>query len=235
MKTIGIIQSAYIPWKGYMEFIRDCDVFVMYDDVQFTKRDWRSRNRIKSPLGLKWLSVPTNGTLEHMIDEVQLSDPDWARRHLASLQQAYRSAPFWKEYQWLLDRIYRTPYETLSDLNMGATKALCEALGITTELLPSRPFNAQGRKAPRLIDIIQQLGGDRYISGPAAKSYITDEFEQAGIELRYKSYVGYPEYEQLHGDFEHAVTVLDLLFMLGPEAPHHIWGWREAAGVSTVE
>ena len=114
-------------------------------------------------------------------------------------------------------------------MNMRSTSMICEILGIKTPLLCSTDIPVEGHKDDRIIHLCQKLGASVYLSGPAAQDYIVDEkFQKAGIDLVYKDYTGYPEYPQLFPPFEHAVSVLDLLFNCGPDAPYYIWGWRES-------
>lgn len=228
MKKVAIIQSNYMPWKGYFDIIHDVDVFVFLDDVQMTKRDWRTRNKIKTPKGTEWLTVPVSGGRDQLIYETEIVQDDWQHRHLKSLSTNYNRAPFFKNYQFLLDWLYGQTHQNLSKFNRQTTQIICEMLGLKTQLLCSVDLAPQGAKDDRLIDICQKVGATLYISGPAARDYIVEEkFQTAGIELVFKDYSGYPEYPQLFPPFEHAVSILDLLFNCGPEAPHYIWGWRE--------
>ena len=229
MTRLVILQSSYIPWKGYFDLIHDADSFIFYDDVQFTKNDWRNRNRIKTPQGSQWLSVPVGSKIDRMIYEVEIASISWQSKHLSSLKSNYCKSPFFGQYSSLLDTIYlQNQWKSLSELNQCATRAIADALGIKTELIDSRVFEPSGAKLDRLFSLIKQTGADTYISGPSAKAYIDEErFKQEGIKLIWKDYSGYPEYPQRFPPFEHAVTVLDLLFNVGPEAPHYIWGWRE--------
>ena len=228
MTSLVILQSSYIPWKGYFDLIHDADLFVFYDDVQFTKNDWRNRNRIKTPNGLHWMSVPVGSKISRMICEVEIASSVWQTKHLSSLKSNYCKAPFFDHYSSLLDDIYlQRQWKSLSELNQCATRVIADALGIKTELIDSRGFKSTGTSLDKLISLIKQTGSDTYISGPRAKAYIDEErFEREGIRLIWKDYSAYPEYPQRFPPFEHAVTVLDLLFNVGPKAPHYIWGWR---------
>jgi hypothetical protein len=224
-----ILQSNYIPWKGYFDLIHDADLFVFYDDVQFTKNDWRNRNRIKTPHGSQWLSVPVGSKIDRKIFEVEVATSSWQVKHLSSLRSNYCKSPFFEQYSFLLDEIYiHKQWKSLSELNQFSIQAIANALGIKTELMDSRVFKSSGFKLDRLLSLIKQTDADVYISGPSAKSYIDEErFMQEGIKLIWKDYSGYPEYPQRFPPFEHSVTVLDLLFNVGPKAPFYIWGWRD--------
>jgi WbqC-like protein family len=231
VKRVAILQSNYLPWKGYFDLIHDVDLFVFYDDVQYTKNDWRNRNKIKTPNGLTWLTVPAGTDLDRLVCDVQLTDTRWAQKHWKSLQQSYSSAPHFKRYEAFFKDVYLgRRWDNLSELNQYLIKAIAgERLGIRTRFVDSRAYPAQGKKLDRLMDLIAKVGAQVYVSGPAGKSYIeADRFAQLGVELVYKSYEGYPPYPQRYPPFEHAVSIVDLLFNTGPDAPSYIWGWREA-------
>lgn len=229
MTRLVILQSSYIPWKGYFDLINDADLFVFYDDVQYTKCDWRNRNRIKTPQGLQWLSVPVGSKISRKICEVQISTSNWQSKHLSSLRLNYCKSPFFDQYSFLLDELYlKQKWTSLSQLNQYTTRIIAGVLGIKSQLIDSRSLESSGVKHDRLLSLIKQTGADTYISGPSAKAYIDEEkFQREGINLVWKNYSGYPEYNQRFLPFEHAVTVLDLLFNVGPETPRYIWGWRE--------
>ncbi len=226
-KSAAIVQSAYIPWKGFFELIHDVDVFVFFDSVQYQKRRYVNRNRIKSPLGTRWITVPVHASTKFTIYETEIAEGNWIETHLTSLLQSYKSSPFWSIVNKFIESMRELEPRTISELNQHIIREICEWMGITTELICSSDIPQHGQKSELLISILKHLGADNYISGPAAKSYITDEFEQAGIELRWKNYDGYPEYEQPHGPFEHEVSVLDLIASRGLESQEYIWGWRD--------
>jgi len=225
----AIVQSSYIPWKGYFDLIHDVDTFVFFDDVQFTTRDWRTRNRIKTPNGPLWLTIPAGNRTDRLICEVQLEDSSWQRKHWASIQHNYVKAPFFNAYEELFKGIYldRT-WHSLSELNQYLTRLIAtEFLGIQTEFRDSREFQAEGKRQDRLISLLQRMGATHYVSGPSARNYIDPlQFEAARIGLSYHDYPDYPQYPQLYPPFEPTVSILDLLFNVGPQARHFIWGWR---------
>jgi len=232
MKKVAIIQSNYIPWKGYFDIINDADQFIFYDDVQFTKNDWRNRNKIKTANGLTWLTIPVGKRLDRLICEVELVDDGWRRKHWNTIQQAYSRAPYFNTYRDFFGYVYQdAQWSNLSELNHFLIKHISqEFLGIKTEMIDSRQFQAKGEKLYRLIDLLKKVDASLYISGPSAKAYIDDrEFLKAGIELVYKDYSGYPEYLQLYPPFEHGVSILDLLFNCGSSSSDFIWGWRGQA------
>ena len=228
-RSVAILQSNYIPWKGYFDIIHDVDLFVFYDDVQFTHRDWRHRNRIKTAQGAQWLSVPTGQDRDRLICEVELKASAWQAQHWRTLQQHYGKCAHFVRYREYFEHVYLgTVWQRLSELNQSLIRHVSrEFLGIGTEFADSRAYAASGHKLERLLDLVGKTGATSYLSGPAAKDYIVPErFAERGVELLWKDYSGYPEYPQRFPPFEHGVSILDLLFNVGPEAPRYIWGWR---------
>ena len=225
-KRIAIVQSGYIPWKGYFDLIGSVDEFVLYDDAQFTRRDWRNRNRIKTADGLKWLTVPVEvrGKYDQAIKDTRISDPFWRERHWKRLYHAYSTAPFFSEFAAQIEEVYQDSLdEHLSQINHRFLTAICRILGIDTKITWSMDYAATGRKSERLLEICRQAGATEYLSGPAAQVYLEETiFEEAGIDIMWMDYDGYPEYDQLYPPFEHHVTVLDLVFHTGTEAPAHM-------------
>lgn len=220
MKKVAIVQSNYLPWKGYFDMIAAVDEFILYDDMQYTRRDWRNRNQIKTPQGVHWLTVPVRvkGRYEQKINETEIdADSDWATSHWKTLTQNYRRAPHFEEVaQWLSPHYEPDGVALLSDLNRNLITAICDYLGIATRITSSSDYNLADGKTERLVDLCAQAGGTTYISGPAAKDYIDAAlFSNAGIELDWFDYSGYPPYPQLWGEFVHGVSILDLLFNCG--------------------
>jgi hypothetical protein len=225
----AIIQSSYIPWKGYFDLIHEVDTFIFLDDVQFTTRDWRTRNRIKTANGPQWLTIPVGNRTDQLIHEVEIKDATWQRKHWASIRHNYGKAPFFKDYEAFFAEVYlERDWTSLSALNQGLIRHIAtECLGIKTLIRDSREFPAEGKRQDRLISILQHAGASHYISGPSARNYIDPlQFEAAGITLSYHDYPSYPVYPQLYPPFEHAVSILDLLFNTGPQASYFTWGWR---------
>lgn len=229
MTRVAAIQSNYIPWKGYFDIINDVDLFIFYDDLQYTKNDWRNRNRIKTAHGVQWLSIPVGKRRGRLICEVQLTDHAWMQKHWTAIRQAYAKSPCFSTYSDFFETFYLGPkIEFLSALNQTLIRMIStELLGIQTDFKDSREYSPVGQKQARLLDLLVKAGATEYVSGPAAKEYIDEaEFQARGIKLTYKDYSGYPCYEQLFPPFEHAVTILDVLFHCGNSTPFYIWGWR---------
>ena len=227
-KTVAVVQSNYVPWKGYFDLIRTADEFVLYDDVQYTRRDWRNRNKIKTPDGVQWLTIPVDvkGKFTQTIRETATAGGEWADNHRTRLHHAYGRAPFYTDYRETIDGWYAAAAElrSLSEVNALFLRQLCPLLGITTPIRDSADFKLDNPDPTgRLRDICVQSQATEYLSGPAARAYLDESvFERAGVAVRYMDYAGYPEYPQLHGPFDHAVSVLDLLFMTGPRARDYL-------------
>jgi hypothetical protein len=231
MKKVAVIQSNYIPWKGYFDIIHDVELFIFHDDLQYTKNDWRNRNRIKTAPGVIWLTIPVGIREDRLICEVELLDKTWARKHWEIIKQHYSKTPYFKSYRSFFENVYlERSWSNLSELNQFLIKEISkEFLGSKTEFKDSRDFFLTTKKLDRLIELLVKAEADLYITGPSAKGYIVeDEFSRVGIQLVYKEYSGYPEYPQQFPPFEHAVSIIDLLFNCGPAAPDYIWGWRDA-------
>lgn len=221
-KKVAILQSNYIPWKGYFDMIAAVDEFILYDDMQYTRRDWRNRNQIKTAEGLIWLTVPVQvkGKFFQKIRETKIDGGQWAEKHWRTIVQSYKKAAHFDEISSFLEPIYlgRT-FETISELNYALISAICSYLGIATKITHSWDYLLRDGKTERLVDLCDQAGATTYISGPAARAYIDDQlFVSANIELQYFDYSGYPEYPQLWGDFQHAVSIVDLLYNCGPDS-----------------
>lgn len=223
MKKIAILQSNYIPWKGYFDIIHMVDEFILYDDMQYTKRDWRNRNKIMTKDGLKWLSIPVSvkGKYHQKINETKVLGHEWADRHWRSIQNSYAKAGYFGMYAGRIQGIFekcRTE-AFLSRINYLFIKEICDILGIKTTITWSSDYQLADGKTERLVALVKDAGGDCYLSGPAARDYIEDGlFREAGISLEWMDYAGYPEYTQLFGPFEHGVSILDLIFNEGPHA-----------------
>lgn len=225
-KRIAIVQSNYIPWKGYFDLIHAVDEFVLFDSVQYTRRDWRNRNRIKTPQGLQWLSIPvaTKGRYLDAICNIEVSDPTWVERHWKSIAANYARAPHFSRLGPAVEDLFRRCHETrLSAINRHFLAGLCALLDIDTPLTWSTEYPMAEGQTDRLVSICTAAGASTYLSGPSAAGYIEPaKFSAAGITLEYFSYEGYPEYDQLYPPFEHGVSIVDLLLTQGPDARRYM-------------
>lgn len=221
-KTVAAVQSNYIPWRGYFDLINSVDEFILYDDMQYTIRDWRNRNIIKTANGPLWLTIPVEvkGKYFQKIKDTIVSDPGWGRKHWASISHSYAKAKYFPEQKELFARLYSQSSERLlSRINFRFIIAICQLLGINTAISWSMDYDMIGDKTEKLVYLCQQLGATHYLSGPTAKSYLKEElFARQGISVSYMDYSGYPEYRQLYPPFEPNVSILDLIFNEGPAA-----------------
>ncbi|TFZ03823.1 WbqC family protein [Ramlibacter humi] len=225
-RRVAIVQSNYIPWRGYFDLMASVDEFVLYDDVQYTRRDWRNRNQIKTPQGLQWLTVPVRvkGKYSQAIRETEIeASADWAADHVKALSLNYRRAPFFGQTMEWLRTLYEAPPDMLSALNRRFLGAVAARLHISTRLSDSGSYELAGDKSERLARIAQQAGANVYVSGPAAKGYLDESvFAALGIAVEWFDYSGYSPYPQLWGEFVPNVSVVDLLFNCGQDAARHL-------------
>lgn len=234
-KTIAILQSNYIPWKGYFDLIAAVDEFLIYDEVQFTKNDWRNRNKIVLGGKLHWLTIPvkTSGIFGAPINVIEVSNASWSDSHWQTLAQAYRRAPFFRQMAPAIEAAFQNAgqHPRLSEVNEALLRSLAGMLELNTPLLRADvvPRTTEDPTA-RLIEICRARGATRYLSGPAARNYLRDDlFNEAGIELLFADYSGYQVYDQDHDPFQHGVSILDTLFRCGPAARDHLKSRREPA------
>lgn len=225
MKKIAILQSNYIPWKGYFDLINKVDEFVLYDCVQYTKRDWRNRNKIKTTNGLLWLTIPVVQENQFQkISEIKINELSWAKNHWKTISQSYAKAAFFKEYKDVFEDLYLgCNEEYLSDVNYRFITAVNKILGINTVIRKSSEFKLVDGQTEKLLNICKQCNADTYLSGPAAKDYFDENLAtQENIKVEWMDYSGYPEYNQLYPPFEHGVSILDLIFNEGPNAKNYM-------------
>lgn len=218
--------------------INSANHFVVFDEVQYTRRDWRSRNKIKMSGGPTWLSIPVEvkGKYFQTIGETRIADQSWARQHWASISQSYAKAPFFKLYRDTFSGWYEkaASLEYLSEVNCLFLQGICTLIGINTKFHQSSLFNLAESKSERLLNVCLDLGATRYLSGPAAKDYLDESiFKAKNIDVAWADYTGYPEYDQLYPPFEHFVSVLDLLFMTGPNCRTYMKSFGAATKVES--
>jgi hypothetical protein len=227
--NVVILQSNYVPWKGYFDLIHDADVFVFYDCVQYTKNDWRNRNIIYTPNGKQWLTIPIDASAVKLnIDEVSISDAKWQNSHYRSLSVGYGRAPFFHQLRELMeDYLQEKTWISLSELNQYLIKEISKKLGCSTVFVDSRDLSLANDRIERLLGILRQLRATRYISGKSAANYLHSYehlFHDNGIELVYKEYPTYKVYSQFSNHFEHGVSILDMIAHLSwNDIPNYIW------------
>lgn len=221
---VGVIQSSFIPWRGYFDFIASVDIFVFHDDIQYTKGDWRNRNKIKTPKGTEWLTVPVSyKNVSQLICETPIDySTAWYEKHLRIWRANYQGAPHFNDSMKLFSCLESNKETTISQLNIKLTRRISEYLEISTPMILSSELALAGSKTERLIDLLKKLDAKTYLSGPSADAYLDKEaFRRHGIGLEYKSYE-YDPYFQLWGKFNGAVTVLDVIANCGPQSKNLI-------------
>lgn len=222
---VAILQSNYIPWKGYFDLINSVDVFVLYDEVQYTKNDWRNRNKIKTKNGAEWITIPvSHKSSSQKICETAITLHKWNKKHWNTLMTNYGKAAFFDELKDQLKEFYMGQNSKfLSVINHNFIQFICDYLNIETRIIDSRELNLQGDRSSRLLDACEKLNATHYLSGPSAKDYLdTALFKSQNIEVEWMEYKDYPEYNQLHPPFEHGVSILDMLFNLGKDTPKYM-------------
>lgn len=221
-----ITQSNYIPWKGYFDLVAAADYFVIYDEVQYTRRDWRNRNSIKTPSGLAWLTIPveSKGKFNQSIADTSMVSSSWREQHWKTIERNYKKSTYFNEISsWLKPLIVDNSVMSLSTFNIALISGILEYLNIATEVRLSSEFPKRSGRTEKLIDICVALDVNKYISGPSAKDYIKEEtFIRSGIGIEWFDYSGYPTYTQLWGEFEHNVSIIDLLFNCGSNSPKYM-------------
>ena len=225
MKRIAILQSNYIPWKGYFDLISGVDEFVIYDTVQYTKNDWRNRNKVKTNKGVEWMSIPCYHRLHQRINETKVSERHWNEKHWKTLVHNYGTTKGFQLYKPLFEELYKGELSSyLSEINLMFIKAINGILGIHTKIRRSEEFNISAdEKTEKLICICKQSGADVYLSGPRAKPYLNVALmNEEGIYVEWMYYSEYKEYNQLFPPFQHGVTVLDLIFNEGENAVKYL-------------
>ncbi|HEX8989754.1 MAG TPA: WbqC family protein [Rhodocyclaceae bacterium] len=226
MKKIAILQSNYIPWKGYFDMIAAVDQFILYDDAQYTVNDWRNRNKLKTPHGLQWLTVPvlTKGRFGQRIVDAEIKQSNWAEVHWKTICQNYRRASHFATLAPAIEEmLVGTQHKFLSSLNRSMIEFVCNSLGIRTIISSTSDYRLIEGKTERLVDLCRQAGATEYVSGPAARCYLDEaQFAENGIRVTWFDYAGYPEHPQLWGAFRHDVSILDLLLNCGEQASRYM-------------
>ena len=234
-KKLFICQSNYVPWKGYFDAINMADEFIIYDDMQFTKNDWRNRNQIKTSQGLQWITIPVliTGKFGQKINETKIADPTWQIKHWRAVQFAYAKANFFSSCKDFFSELYDTAgSKYLSEINYLFISSVCRRLGIKTQIRWSSEFTLIEGRNERLLDLCIQAGATDYYSGPAAKRYIDENlFMENNIHLHFIDYSNYPSYSQVWGDFVHNVSIIDLLMNEGENASSYMKSFSSVSNI----
>jgi hypothetical protein len=213
--NVAISQSNYIPWAGYFGLIAKSDVFVFLDEAQFTSRDWRSRNKIKTANGLTWLTIPVGNSQSRPIFDVKLPNDTWKNHHKSTILRAFKGAHNFRQGAELIESIYgESQIGTLSEFNQYWIKFIStEILKLKCKFLDSREITHQGTGSDRILSICKSLSATNYLSGPAAATYLKlGDFFSNKIQISFADYSEMRSYAQLHGDFVPNVSILDMIF-----------------------
>lgn len=238
---LTILQSNYIPWKGYFDLMAMSDLFVVYDSVQYTKNDWRNRNMIATASGPLWLTIPveTAGRADQRINEAAIGDHRWARKHWATITQSFARRPHFAEAKDAWEAVYLEAQELhlLHDVNLLFLRTIARQLSIDTALVDDRDFElAPDTPTGKLVQLCRSVGADRYVTGPAGLNYLeVERFHAAGIALDVIDYSHYPAYSQPGDEFRHGVSVLDLIASVGDEAATHLQGRYRTIEPDSIE
>ena len=216
---VGIHQPQYLPWLGYFDKIDRSDVFVILDNVQYKKNEWQNRNRIKTAQRWQWITVPVLYHFPQRINEVKVANGEsWNRKHLNTLLTNYHKAHYFHEYLPFFEDAYAHTWEYLADVNIHLIKYFIDAIGIKTELVLASQLRLREDPTERLIDICKAVGADTYLSGRDGDKYMDlSKFWAEGIDVVFQGFY-HPVYDQLFGEFEPNMSVVDLLFNYGPQS-----------------
>ena len=229
-KKVAILQSNYIPWKGYFDLVNSVDEFILYDEMQYTKNDWRNRNKIKTAQGVQWLTIPVKqGSLSQTISETKTASNTWSSKHAKTLALAYGRSRHFREFWPQFEPLYMDGREYfLSRINFEFMRAVNGILGIDSHITWSNDYRLVGDRSERLVNLCKQAGAEEYITGPSALNYMNASvFHGSGISVKVVDYGGYPEYAQLYPPFKHEVSILDLIFNEGADARKYMKSFPE--------
>jgi len=220
--TLSVLQPGYLPWLGFFDQLRRCDVFVLYDDVQFDKHGWRNRNRVKSPQGFHWLTVPVRhkGLGKQKILDVEIDNTTaWGRKQIATIQQCYAKAPFLRTYLPKLTEVLQERWTRLVDLDLALIEIMCGWLGMQRQIIRSSTLGIEGEQSDRLLKFCVHFGARCYFSGLKAQDYLdVNLFADQGVAVQWQTFE-HPVYPQQHGEFLSHLSALDLLLNCGEESP----------------
>jgi len=235
MTTVSILQPGYIPWLGFFEQMDYADIFVVYDDVQYDKNGWRNRNRIKTPQGIQWLTIPvlTSSRMGQLVNEVEVDNrTNWRSKHIKAIELNYKKAPFFNDYFPFFEDVFSREWTKLIHCDMFIIYKIREILGINKPLFYSSELLSKGKNTDRLISMCKELNADEFYEGSSGRNYIDDKiFEDNGIKITYQDYQ-HPVYPQLYGDFIPYLSVIDLIFNCGKESLKTIQNKNISSGLS---
>ncbi len=218
LTTVVILQPGFLPWLGFFDQMFRSDVFVYYDDVQFDKHGWRNRNRIKSPSGPAWVTIPVLHSSKHgqrIVDTEIDNQQNWSRKIMGAIRQNYARAPYAGDYLAELEGVLTKSWRFLVDVDLAVVEVMCRWLDFQRPMFRSSELGIEGDKSGRLLAICQHFSASKYLSGNAAEDYLdVGLFRAAGIALEWQNFT-HPTYPQLHGDFIPYLSALDLVLNVG--------------------
>ena len=218
---ISIMQPGYLPWLGFFELMHNCDLFVLLDDVQYTKKDWRNRNKIRTNKGWAWITVPTltKRNRFQLINEVKINNSvNWSRKHTASIKIHYGRSRYFNHYYYTLEKIYARSWKFLLDLDVALITYLKDKLGIKTPLIKSSELLVAGKREEKIINICKKLGASELYDSHAASTFLDRSmFKEQNITLEFQNYV-HPVYNQQYDGFVSNLSTIDLIFNHGPDS-----------------
>lgn len=215
-------QPNYLPYIGFFHKAANCDVFALWDSVQFVKRGtfgWINRNKIKTHKGWMWLTVPvlTKGKYTQLIMDTHINnDISWQKKHWKSIYLNYNKAPYFSKYSDFFKQIYQKKWDRLADLNETIIKYIIDIFEIKVKIIRCSNFLLNSDGTALIIDVCKETGADTFLSGTHGKDYLDEaEFKKNNIKLIYQNFE-HPCYNQLHGPFIENLSIIDLLFNEGP-------------------
>jgi len=217
---IAVHQPQYLPWIGYFHKIDKADVFVLLDTVQFKKNEWQNRNKIKTAQGWQWLTVPVLYRYPQLIQEVSINNKvDWQRKHRQAIISNYKKAPHYGLLEIFFEEIFSLSWEIISQLNIEVVRRLNRILGIDTSLYVASEIGAFPEDPDeRLIAIAKHFGAETYLAGAGGRGYMDlNKYDKAGVQVVFQDF-RHPVYDQLFGEFEPFMSVIDLIFNHGDES-----------------
>jgi hypothetical protein len=220
-RTVAIHQPNYLPWLGYFQKIHRSDVFVLLDDVEFSSNSWINRNKIKTPDGWTWLTIPVHGSNEPIAD-VEFANDNWGNKHRKSLQASYGGAAYYDEFADFFEETYARSWDSLCELNVHLIRELADRIGLDCEFVRASTIDVDATKSERIVRLCGELEADRYFSGEGARSYNDhDQFEAADIAVEYQSFE-HPRYEQRFDEFVPGLSIVDPLMNVGADGTYDL-------------
>jgi len=216
MKKISIHQPGFMPWLGFFKKIMYSDIFVFLDNVQYVKKQWHNRNKIRTENGSKWISIPVHARFGMNINEVKIDySKNWNDEHLELIKRCYGKSKFFETYFSKIETILSKKTSLLLDLNLDLIKLMMDTFEIKTKTVKSSELDVLTSGSTRILDICKKLDADVYLSGITGKTYVKEEdFEKSNIKIEYQNFK-HPTYPQVYQPFIPNMAAIDLLFNEG--------------------